>query len=277
MNILGIDIGGTGIKGALVNTRTGELCTDRLRLLTPVPATPAAVAETVAQLVAHFNWQGPIGCGFPAAIRDGVALTAANISQQWIGCNVRDLLQQATGCAVTVLNDADAAGYAEMDFGAGKDHTGTVLLCTFGTGIGSALFSNGQLVPNTEFGHIEIKGKKAERWASGLVREKQALSWKHWAKRLNVYLAYMQAYVWPDLIIVGGGVSKKHDRFLPLLELSSEIVPAQMRNEAGIIGAALAAMHAQPKVKGKRKASQAPSPSERHRSGSTTPGAHLPA
>jgi polyphosphate glucokinase len=255
MNILGIDIGGTGIKGALVNTQTGELCTDRLRLLTPVPATPAAVADTVAQLVTHFNWQGPIGCGFPAAIRDGVALTAANISKQWIGFSARDSLQQATGCEVTVINDADAAGYAEMDFGAGKNHPGTVLWCTFGTGIGTALFSNNQLVPNTEFGHVEIKGKEAERWASGLVREKHALSWKQWAKRLNVYLAHMEAYIWPDLIIVGGGVSKKHDKFLPLLELKCEVVPAQMRNEAGIIGAALAAMHAQPKAKRKCKTS----------------------
>jgi polyphosphate glucokinase len=245
MNILGIDIGGTGIKGAVVDTRTGALCTDRIRLLTPVPATPEAVAETVAQLVTQFNWQGPIGCGVPAAVRDGVALTAANISKRWIGCNVRDLLQQATGCAVTVLNDADAAGYAEMDFGAGKDRTGTVLVCTFGTGIGTALFSNGQLVPNTEFGHLEIRGKEAEQWASGLVREKRALSWKRWSKRVNVYLAHMEAYIWPDLIIVGGGVSRKHDKFLPLLELKSEVVPAQMRNEAGIIGAALAAMHAQ--------------------------------
>lgn len=255
MNILGIDIGGTGIKGALVNTRTGALRTERLRLLTPTPATPEAVAETVAQLVAHFDWQGPIGCGFPAAVRDGVALTAANISKQWIGCNVRDILQQATGCAVTVLNDADAAGYAEMDFGAGKGHPGTVLMCTFGTGIGTALFRNGQLVPNTEFGHLEINGKEAERWASGQVRKTHKLSWKQWAKRLNVYLAHMEAYIWPDLTIVGGGVSKKHDKFLPLLELSSDVVPAQMRNEAGIIGAALAAVHAQPKAKRKRKAS----------------------
>ena len=253
MNILGIDIGGSGIKGAPVNTRTGALCTERLRLSTPMPATPEAVAVTVRQLVAHFDWQGPIGCGFPAAIRHGVALTAANISKQWIGCNVRDILQQATGCAVTMINDADAAGLAEMRFGAGKERTGTVLLCTLGTGIGTALFSNGQLLPNTEFGHIEIQGKVAEQWASALVRKAKALGWKEWASRLNIYLAHMQAYIWPDLIIVGGGVSKKHDKFLPLLQLSTDIVPAQMRNKAGIIGAALAARYAQDQSKDSKK------------------------
>ncbi len=245
MDILGIDISGTGIKGAPVHTQTGALLAERYRLLTPDPATPEAVAETVAQLVAHFNWQGPIGCGMPAAIRHGVALTAANIATQWIGYNVQEVLQQTTGCAVTVLNDADAAGYAEMGFGAGKDVAGTVLLCTLGTGIGTALFVNGHLVPNTELGHIEINGREAEKWTSALVRETKGLSWKKWAKCLNVYLSHMQAYFWPDLIILGGGVSKKHAKFLPRLELACAVAPAQMRNEAGMIGAALAALEAQ--------------------------------
>ena len=240
MQVLGIDIGGTGIKGAPVDTVTGTLLADRHRLLTPVPADPTAVAETVASLVAHFDWKGPIGCGFPAAMRDGVALTAANVSKAWIGCNAQELFQAQTQCPVRVLNDADAAGHAEMMFGAGQGVSGTVLICTLGTGIGTALFVDGKLVPNTEFGHMEIKGKEAEKWASAVAREKQELSWKKWAKRLNHYLNAMQAYVWPDLIILGGGVSKRHDKFLPLLDLNTTVTPAQMRNEAGIVGAALA-------------------------------------
>ena len=187
------------------NTKSGALLADRYRLPTPSPATPEAVGETVAQLVDHFNWKGPIGCGFPAAIRNGTAMTAANISNTWIGRDVRHLIQHVTDCDVTVLNDADAAGYAEMTFGAGQKTSGTVLICTLGTGIGTALFIQHQLVPNTELGHIETKGKEAEKWASSLVREEQQLSWKKWAKRLNSYLSYMQMLFWPDLIILGGG------------------------------------------------------------------------
>ncbi len=245
MEILGIDIGGTGIKGAPVDTATGQLTAERHRLLTPTPATPESVSTTVAQMVEHFNWQGIVGCGFPAAIRDGQVLNASNIATSWLGQDAQKLFAKTTGCSVTVANDADAAGHAEMHFGAGRNVTGTVLIVTLGTGIGTTLFVNGQLVPNLELGHIEIKGKEAERWTAAIVREKKKLSWKKWARRLDIYLTHMQRYLWPDLVIVGGGISQKHDKFLPLLTIETQIVPAQMRNQAGIVGAALMAQRAQ--------------------------------
>jgi polyphosphate glucokinase len=244
MDILGIDIGGTGIKGAPVVVASGALLAERYRLKTPLPATPEAVSVAVAQVVDHFQWQGPIGCGFPAVIRHGYVMTAANVAKTWIGQNVQDLFEVATGCAVTVVNDADAAGYAEMHFGAGQGVQGTVLLVTLGTGIGTAVFIDGRLLPNTELGHIEIGGKDAEKWAAASVREQKRLSWKKWGRRLDTYLTTVQRYLWPDLIIVGGGVSKKHEKFLPLLTLQTKVVPALLRNEAGIIGAALAAAQA---------------------------------
>ncbi len=188
MEILGVDIGGTGIKGAPVDTATGQLTAERYRLLTPNPATPEAVSATVARIVEHFDWNGSIGCGFPAAVREGQVLNAANITKSWIGQNAQKLFSQATGCAVTVANDADAAGYAEMCFGAGRHFHGTALIITLGTGIGTAMFVNGQLVPNLELGHLEIKGKEAEKWTAAIVREQKKLSWKKWAGRLDVYL-----------------------------------------------------------------------------------------
>lgn len=243
MEVLGIDIGGTGIKGALVNTHTGELLTDRYRLLTPQPATPSAVVATAAKIVDHFDWQGAIGCGFPAVVKDGVAYTAANISDKWIGYNVRRGIQKATHCSVTVFNDADAAGLAEMRFGAGQDQNGVVFIITLGTGIGTALFVDGRLVPNTEFGHIELKGKDAEKWAAEIVRKRKDLSWKTWGKRVDKYLHCMERLVWPDLIIVGGGASKKHKKFFKHFKRTeTRVVPAEMRNEAGIVGAALTAL-----------------------------------
>jgi polyphosphate glucokinase len=248
MEILGIDIGGTGIKGAPVNTETGELLGERFRLPTPPGASPADVSATVAQVVEHFQWRGLIGCGFPAAVRAGHILTAANVSKAWIGQDAVHLFEEATGCPVTVVNDADAAGYAEMRFGAGSDRQGLVLIATLGTGIGTALFINGQLVPNTELGHIEINGKDAEKRAAASVRERKGLSWKKWASRLNEYLSHMERYLWPDLIILGGGISKKPEKFLPLLTIETEVVPAQMRNEAGIVGAAMAALSQQKAV-----------------------------
>jgi polyphosphate glucokinase len=241
MELLGIDVGGSGIKGALVSTTDGRLVTDRLRLKTPRAAKPDAVAETVAAIVKNFDWKGPVGCGFPAAIRRGRALTAANISERWLGVDAAALFEQATGCPFLVLNDADAAGLAEMRLGAGKGRDGMVLVITLGTGIGTALFVDGRLVPNTELGHIEIKGREAEKWAAESVRDAENLSWKKWASRLDRYVKTMQAYFWFDLVIVGGGVSKKHEKFLPLLTVDVEIVPAVLRNEAGIVGAALAA------------------------------------
>ena len=245
MDILGVDIGGSGIKAAPVQTTTGELLAERLRVDTPHSPTPEAVTATVASLAAHFHWRGPIGCGFPGVVRDGQVFTAVNLTDQWVGCNARDLFAGATGCPVTVLNDADVAGYAEMRFGAGQGIKGVVFMVTLGTGIGTALFVNGQLVPNTELGHIEVDGKEAEKRAAASVREKKRLSWKQWARRVDAYLTRIQQHLWPDLIIVGGGVSNKHEKFLPLLTVDTIVVPAQMRNEAGIVGAALEALYTQ--------------------------------
>lgn len=241
MEILGIDIGGTGIKGAPVDTETGRLLTARYRVPTPPQARPLAVAECVADVARHFAWEDAIGCGFPAAIRYGTALTAANIHRKWIGRDVVALFGEATGCPVCVINDADAAGIAEMTFGAGKGRTGVVMVVTIGTGIGTAIFTNGQLLPNTEFGHIEIRGKDAETRTSDTVRKRKGLSWRAWAKRLDEYLCRMERLIWPELIILGGGAIKEHERFFPFLTVQAEVVPAQFMNEAGIVGAALAA------------------------------------
>jgi polyphosphate glucokinase len=242
MEILGIDVGGTGIKGAVVDTDGGELLTERYRLLTPKPATPKKVIETVSEIVEHFNWQGPVGCGFPAAVRHGVACTAANISKKWIGFNVEESLRQATHCEASVINDADAAGLAEMHFGAGRNHTGVVLVITVGTGIGTALFVAGRLVPNLELGHIEIRGQDAETRVTEIVRKRENLSWKKWSKHVDEYLNTMERLIWPDLIIIGGGASKKHEKFFPFLTVQTPVVPAEMLNEAGIVGAALASV-----------------------------------
>lgn len=239
--LLGIDIGGTGIKGAPVDTRTGELIAPRFRIPTPHPATPDAVAETVANVAEHFDWTGALGATFPAVVQHGTVRTAANVDESWIGKDAAALLGAACGAAVTVVNDADAAGIAEMEFGAGKHRHDTVIVVTLGTGIGSAVFVGGTLVPNTELGHLQIRGKDAERRAAESVREREGLSFKQWAKRLNEYFSALERLLWPDLIIVGGGISKKSDKFLPRLETRADVVPAQLRNEAGIVGAALAA------------------------------------
>jgi len=241
MVILGIDIGGTGIKGAPVDVVRGELVEERFRMRTPTPATPHAVAETVAEVVSHFGWRGQVGCGFPAVVRHGRVDTAANISNKWIGVDARAMFEATTGCTFTVLNDADVAGMAEMRLGAGRGRRGVVVVLTLGTGIGSALFVDGALVPNTEFGHLEINGRKAEQWASERVRERRNLSWKKWARRLDTYLKAVHFYTWPELIILGGGVSKRADKYVHLLSVDVEVVPAQLRNEAGIVGAAAAA------------------------------------
>ena len=241
MATLGIDIGGTGIKGAPVDGEEGKVLGERFRLKTPRPATPEAVTEGVARIVEHFGWEGPVGAGFPAVVRQGQVCTAANIDDSWIGRDAGAMFHQATGCPFTVLNDADAAGIAEMRFGAGRGRSGVVLVLTIGTGIGSALFTDGRLVPNTEFGHIEMDGKAAELRASASVRTRRHLSWKKWSSRVDAYLHRVGFYLWPELIIIGGGVSRRHERFLPHLTVDCEIVPARLRNEAGIIGAAAAA------------------------------------
>jgi polyphosphate glucokinase len=248
MHALGVDIGGTGIKAAPVDVAAGKLLEERQKIDTPHPATPAAVAGVVAQLVKNFNWTGPVGVTFPGVVVDGVTRTAANVDHAWIGLDARSLLAKATGQEVSVVNDADAAGMAEMEFGAGHGVTGTVLMLTLGTGIGSALFVDGILVPNTEFGHIEIRGKDAEKRASEIVRENEDLSWEKWAGRVDEYLQHMEALLSPGLIIIGGGISKKSDKFVPLLTgIKAHIVPAAMLNDAGIVGAA---MHAHPDYTG---------------------------
>ena len=239
MQILGIDVGGSGIKGAPVDIETGKLLAERLRIKTPHGAEPKPVAEVVARIASSFSWSGPIGIGFPAPIKSGVALMAANISQEWVGINADELFTAETGCPCKVGNDADVAGLAEMKFGAGKGLTGTIIIITLGTGIGTAIFYNGQLLPNTEFGHVEIKGRDAEQRASDAARQRDDLSWKKYAKRLNRYLVTMEKLFWPDLFIVGGGISKEHEKFIPLLSVKTKVVPAQLQNEAGIVGAAL--------------------------------------
>jgi polyphosphate glucokinase len=238
----GIDVGGTGVKGAVVDVTTGELTTPRVRVPTPQPATPESVVPVMVGLVRQASYSGPVGCAFPAVIKDGVASTAANIDPSWIGTSVAGAVSdQLDGVAVTVLNDADAAGVAELRFGAGRDVGGVVVLLTVGTGIGSAVFVDGALVPNTELGHLQIDGRDAEQRVSETAREKHDLSREDWAKRFNGYLAVLEGLLWPDLIIIGGGISKSPEKFMPLLASKAKIVPATLANAAGIIGAALSA------------------------------------
>jgi polyphosphate glucokinase len=241
MNILGIDVGGTGIKGAPVDTKTGKLLADRFRIKTPQPPKLEPIGAAVAEIVHHFDWKGKVGIGFPAPLQANVAMTAAHISPKWIGVNVADFFTKVTGCACTVINDADAAGLAEMTHGAGRGHMGTVILVDLGTGIGSALFYRGTLVPNAQLGHIEIKGRDAAARASGVARQAYGLSWKKYARRVDRYLKALQQLFWPDLFIIGGGISVDHDKFLPQLTVDVPVVPALFLNNAGIVGAALAA------------------------------------
>ena len=241
MDVLGIDIGGSGIKGAPVDSETGELTAPRHRIPTPIPATPDAVAEVVGRVAKHFDWQGPIGCTFPSVVHHGVVYTAANVDQSWIGANATALFERSTNRLVRVLNDADAAGIAEMRLGAGRNRDGVVMMLTFGTGIGSAIFVEGHLLPNTELGHLPMNGVDAEHLAAARVRKDENLSWKKWAQRVNDYLQYLEFFFSPDLFIIGGGVSKKYDRYFRHLDTRADIVPAQLLNEAGIIGAAMAA------------------------------------
>jgi len=242
VQVLGIDIGGSGIKAAPVDTDQGKMLAERVKLETPQPALPDAVAKTVAQLVEAFSWSGPAGITFPGVVVDGVTHSAANLDPAWVGLDTRALFSQATGLNTALINDADAAGLAEMSFGAGVGQQGTVLMLTFGTGIGSALLRQGVLVPNTEFGHIEIRGKEAEHRASERAKEEHDLSWEKWAERVDEYLEHMERLTAPDLIIIGGGISRKSDKFLHLLTgLRATVVPATLHNDAGIVGAALAA------------------------------------
>ncbi|WP_156725836.1 polyphosphate--glucose phosphotransferase [Streptomyces apocyni] len=244
MQIFGVDIGGSGIKGAPVDVDRGELSDPRHKVLTPHPATPDAVADCVREVVAHFDWSGPVGVTFPGVVSGGGTIrSAANVDKGWIDVGARALLSERLGGApVTVLNDADAAGVAEMRFGAGHGRGGTVIMLTLGTGIGSAVFTEGRLVPNTELGHLELHGHEAEKRASTKVRDDEQLTWEHWAHRVQKYLAHLEMLFSPELFIIGGGVSRKAHKFLPLIEgIRAEVAPAELLNNAGIVGAAMAA------------------------------------
>jgi polyphosphate glucokinase len=240
----GIDIGGSGIKGCVVDLEAGRLTAERMRIDTPNPSKPDAVAEVVRQIVTEFDWTGPVGVTLPAVVKRGVAHTAANIDKSWVGTDAGALfaktLERKPG-EVAVLNDADAAGMAEIRYGWPGDQEGVVVLLTFGTGIGSALFLDGKLVPNTEFGHLEVDGYDAETRAAASVKDENGLSWEEWAHRVSRYISRLEDLIWPDLIIAGGGVSKKADKWLPLLDVRTRVVAAELRNDAGIVGAAVAA------------------------------------
>lgn len=241
MSVFGVDIGGSGIKGAPVDLDRGDLTEERFKVLTPHPATPDAVADCVKQVVTHFGWQGPIGATFPGVVTHGVTRTAANVDQGWIGMDAAGLLSERVGQPVTLLNDADAAGMAEMAYGAGRGRSGTVIMLTLGTGIGSAVFVDGRLLPNSELGHLELHGHEAEKRASTKAKEDEDLSWEHWARRVTKYLAHVEMLFSPELFVIGGGVSRKAEKFLPLIEgIEAEIVPAALQNNAGIVGAGMA-------------------------------------
>jgi polyphosphate glucokinase len=238
----GIDVGGSGIKGGIVDMDTGQLIGDRIKLLTPQPATPSAVAKTIAEVVEAFGWTGPLGVTYPGVVTHGVVQTAANVDKSWIGTNAREIIgAELDGQDVTVLNDADAAGLAEERYGAGKSRTGLVVLLTFGTGIGSAVIHNGTLIPNTEFGHLQVGGKEAEKRAASSVKEKNDWSFEKWAKEVTKVLVSIENAMWPDLFIAGGGISRKADKWVPLLKNRTPVVPAALLNTAGIVGAAMAA------------------------------------
>ena len=242
MRVLGIDIGGSGIKGAPVELPSGEILAEHLHLPTPRPATPGAITAAIKKMVRHFRFSGPVGAGFPGVVRQGVVETAVNLSPGWVGRNAEKLFRQANQLPFTVINDADAAGLAEMTHGAGKKEKGTVVMITLGTGIGSAVFTRGLLVPNTEFGHLTLRGKDAEKLASARAREENDWSWKKWGKRVREYLQQVDRLINPDLIIVGGGVSQRAEKWLPRASrgVKAKVVPAKLHNEAGIVGAAMA-------------------------------------
>ncbi|TDT38108.1 polyphosphate glucokinase [Streptomyces sp. BK208] len=242
MQIFGVDIGGSGIKGAPVDLDRGDLTQERCKVLTPHPATPDGVADGVKEVVEHFGWTGPVGLTFPGVVTSGAMVrTAANVDKSWVDTDARALFSERLGgLDVTVVNDADAAGVAEMRFGAGRGRKGTVVLLTFGTGIGSAVFAGGVLVPNSELGHLELDGHDAEKRASSKVKEDHDMSWEHWAHRVQKYLAHVEMLFSPELFVIGGGVSRKAHKFLPHIEgIRAEIVPAQLQNNAGIVGAAM--------------------------------------
>jgi len=241
--VLGIDIGGSGIKGALVNVKTGEMTTDRYRIPTPEVSTPQAVVDTIKKIAKHFDWKGPIGVGFPGVIQHGVVKTAANLNDGWLDVHLEKLIEKSIGSNCVAVNDADAAGLAEMRYGAGKKNKGVAIMLTVGTGIGSALFTGGKLVPNCEWGHFCLPGgiDEAEKWTSDAARKKYELSWEEWMQRLSVFVHYLEDMFSPDLIIIGGGLANKLEKKGIPFQTRTKTVPAQLLNEAGIIGAAVAA------------------------------------
>ncbi|WP_091930598.1 polyphosphate--glucose phosphotransferase [Blastococcus sp. DSM 46786] len=241
MQGFGVDIGGSGIKGCLVDMDAGRLIGERVRVETPQPSLPGPVFDVVARIVDSFGWSERVGVTFPGVLKSGIAHTAANVDKSWLGTDLAAGVAERIPGTVETLNDADAAGLAEMRYGAGRDRNGVVLMLTFGTGIGSALFVDGRLVPNTEFGHIQVDGEDGESRASAAAREREELSYPDWALRVDRYLDVLEGSVWPDLIIVGGGVSKKAHKWVPLLSTRTPVVPAELQNDAGIVGAALAA------------------------------------
>lgn len=241
MEILGIDVGGSGMKGALVNIETGEMLTKRHRIPTPKTRTPEAMADVVSQLTKHFEYSGPVGCGFPTVIKNGICKSAGNLHESWVGVDVDKLFEDATGQQFSVINDADAAGYAVMNYGIGKGLEGLVLIITIGTGLGSGAFYNGELLPNFELGQIPYKGfKKIETWAAGSAMEREGLSYKKWSKRFNKFLNIVDLIVSPDHIILGGGASKNWEQYKEHIDVDTPVIPAQLQNHAGIIGAAMA-------------------------------------
>jgi len=241
MKALGIDIGGSGIKGAPVDTATGELLAERLRIETPAPSTPAAVLAATRQLVEHFNWKGPVGIGFPGVVKHGRIGEVGNLDNAWVGTNGAALFRRATRCPVAIVNDADAAGLAEVRFGAGRDKKGAILLLTLGTGIGSALITDGVLYPNSEIGSFPWRGRIVERFLSGAARKRRGWKLAEWGAALSPFLVKLERIINPDLIIIGGGVSKKGRKFLRHLKCGTRVVAAKLSNDAGIVGAAIAA------------------------------------
>ncbi|MGI9586309.1 MAG: polyphosphate--glucose phosphotransferase [Acidimicrobiia bacterium] len=241
MIALGIDVGGSGVKGAPVDLATGEFVADRHRIKTPRPATPESVIDTIVAIVEHHRWDGPVGVALPAVVEDGVAQTAANIDDAWIGFDARSSISAALGTPVTVINDADAAGLAEARYGAAKGHPGVCLLLTFGTGIGSALIVDGVLVPNTELGHLEFRGMQAEQYAAGRLVERDNMDIDWWALRVNELLQHLDLVLSPHTVVFGGGISKRFEEYADVFDTHAEIIPARLRNNAGIVGAAIAA------------------------------------
>lgn len=236
---LGFDIGGTGIKAAIVDIDEGRLITEKMRELTPRPADPKSVAKVVKSMFSHFDYDGPVGCGFPAIIHKGVAESAANIDKSWIEVNIQELLSEVCGVPFYAANDADVAGLAEVKFGQGNDVDGTVIVLTIGTGIGSGFFLDGQLVPNTELGHLLYKKSVYEHYVSNSARKHEELSWKEWAFRFSGYLTHLEKLFSPDLFILGGGASKKFEKFEDQLDIRTRVVPAEYQNDAGVLGAAM--------------------------------------